>query len=73
MLSSRHRRSSWATDGWRQGEASSMFRLLAGHWRPVAAVLRETERMHEPRVRHKKASSRKQVLPSFWSPWLNVK
>jgi hypothetical protein len=72
MLSSRHRRSSWASDGW-QREHGSMFRTLAGHWRPVVASLRELERARDPRTRFKKAIGRKQVLPSFWSPWLNVK
>jgi hypothetical protein len=71
MLSSRHRRSSWAGDERHQNAFSSMFRMLAGHWQPVAASLRRPE-APQVRTRHGR-KERKSSLPSCWSPWLNVK
>ena len=72
MLSSRYPRRSWARDRWHQDRYSSMFRMLAGRWQPVAAALREADGGDVP-VRHKGAVSRKSSLPSCWSPWLLVK
>jgi hypothetical protein len=72
MLSSRHPRQSWARDGRHQDGYSSMFRMLAGHWQPVAAALREADG-GDVRVRQKETASRKSSLPSCWSPWLLVK
>jgi hypothetical protein len=72
MLSSRHPRQSWARDGRQRDAYSSMFRMLAGHWRPVAAALREADG-GAAQVRPKEAASRKSSLPSCWSPWLLVK
>jgi hypothetical protein len=72
MLSSRRRRSSWAYDDRHHDDFGSMFRTLAGHWRPVAAVLRNPEDGHGRRKYHR-APERKTTLPSCWSPWLMIK
>jgi hypothetical protein len=72
MLSSRHRRPSWAGDERHQNEFSSMFRTLAGHWQPVVASLRQAE--PAPKARKPPGrKERKSSLPACWSPWLNVK
>ena len=73
MLSSRYPRQSWARDGRHQDRYTSMFRMLAGHWQPVAAALREADGGHDARTRHKDVAPRKTSLPSCWSPWLLVK
>jgi hypothetical protein len=72
MLSSRRRRSSWAYDDRNHGDFESMFRTLAGHWRPVAAVLRNAEEARERR-KNRRRPERKTALPSCWSPWLLIK
>jgi hypothetical protein len=72
MLSSRYPRQSWARDGRHQDRYSSMFRMLAGHWQPVAAALREANG-GDVRIRQKETAPRKGSLPSCWSPWLLVK
>jgi len=69
MLTTRHPRRSWAYDDRHQGD-TSMFRLLARHWRPVVAELRNaaSERHAGPdEADHRKA------LPACWSPWLWIK
>jgi hypothetical protein len=73
MLSSRNPRRSWARDARQQDGYSSVFRMLAGHWRPVAAQLREADAAADARVRHKSATPRRTSLPTCWSPWLLVK
>jgi hypothetical protein len=72
MLSSRHPRRSWARDFRRQDGHISVFRTLAGHWRPVVPALREPDG-GDARRRYKKDSPRTTSLPSCWSPWLLVK
>jgi hypothetical protein len=72
MLSSRHRRSSWAADERHQNQFSSTFRTLAGHWQPVVASLRQVEAAPKTHIRQGR-KERKSSLPACWSPWLNVK
>lgn len=72
MLSSRHRRHSWAGDERHQNQFSSMFRMLAGHWQPVVPSLRQGEPAAKTRTRPAR-KERKSSLPACWSPWLNVK
>lgn len=68
MLSRRHPRGPLAYEG-RQSETRSMFRMLAGHWRPVVAELRRKDAglpdYDEP--------AQRKTLPSCWSPWLLIK
>jgi hypothetical protein len=70
MLSRRHSRHSWAF-GNRHQNAGSMFHMLAEHWRPVAAELRNGEHCDDSSERHQTEDHK--TLPPCWSPWLLIK